>query len=352
MLFARDDELVGCHLGETLEHVGRLSRVQEHAPHFDRIPHAPLPADQARRRPPALAQLDVQRGQIARAEADEGVLAAEQRHHHLAGVAGRQNLSAVRIANLHHRVFGQVPAGRRLTLEAQIAGFGRAVALANREAVAFQVSAQRRGQRLRRHPGDPQRPCFRIVSQLLCFLQQRLQVARQADVAGDAHICHELHLLLHVANAARNHRTPDSPQTLLEHSAGWRHVVSEGVERDVTRSKAGGLQRRLPAPVIGHRGFGIVDGARGLEDTAQLAWFDSQQPTKRRILSLHRQEIILAGHRNARQIGGVGDVGRGEAGGGQLLCEGRRALSGMGNDLAYLSIEPRIESIEIKGHSS
>ena len=80
-------------------------------------------------------------------------------------------------------------------------------------------------------------------AQLVGLLEDDLEERRRADVAVRLQVGHRLHLLLGLADAAREHRAAQRVRAGLEHRARRREVVGEAVVDEVAAAEARREQR-------------------------------------------------------------------------------------------------------------
>ena len=311
MAAAGDHGLPAFHLGVARHQPAQLPGVQEHAAHFDRIPDAALPAHQAGFGPPAGAGFGVDGGEVAGAEADEGVIGVEERDHDLAGLARGQGLAAVEVANLHDDVIGDVPAVFLLAFVAQVAAFRRAVPLADGDAAGVDGGPQGGRQRFGGDEGFFQ---GERQTQGFGFFQQGVEVGGQPDVAVHLQVVEQAHLLLLVAHAAGDDGAADGHQPLLEHGARRGEVVAEGVQHAVALAEMRGAQGALPTPVVPAAGLGVVNWAGGLENALEVAGFTGQKAAEGRAGRLKFRQIVLADGGQAVEVFEGGDFLRDQAG--------------------------------------
>ena len=307
--------------------------MEEHALHLHQLIAASQPAPELGGAAAAGAGPVIHRREVARAEADERIGPVEEGDNNLAHLAGPQGLAGLGIGDLDDGPAGQVHAALRVALVGQAAAVGGAEALADGgPEEGLHRGPQRVGQGLRSGEGHLQAEVLGGVQALLLGPLADLEEERgHPHKPGDAEVAEDLNLNFPVAHARGYQWAAQGPEGIVEHHPRRRHLVAEGVDAHVTAPEAGGEQGLLPAPAL-VQALGVVDGARGAEDPADLVQGHGEEAAEGRVLPLHVHQLGLGSHRQLGQVIEAADVARRHARGLEEGPDGGGIGSGVGDD--------------------
>jgi hypothetical protein len=138
-----------------------------------------------------------------------------------------------------------------------------------------------------------------VALKLVALLDDQLEKRGSADERVDTEVAYRRYLHLGLADAGRHHGAAERQRPRLEHRAGGRKVVSEGVDHQVAGTKAAGVKAARGAPPVLALSLRIVNRSRRDEDLAQPLARRGIEPAERRYLLLQLAEIGFARHRQA-----------------------------------------------------
>ena len=134
------------------------------------------------------------------------------------------------------------------------------------------------------------------------LLEEREQEARRPDVGGGAEVRGHLRLQLGLTDAAGDGDAPERARAVVEHEAERGQVIGGGDERDVALAEPRRGEAVAEPPEVVAPPLGVVDGAGRHEHAGEPLHRDAREAAERRLLRLEAQEVVLARHRDAREV--------------------------------------------------
>jgi hypothetical protein len=167
-------------------------------------------------------------------------------------------------------------------------------------------------QRRRQRPARGQRLGERgdVGLDLLRLVQEYLQEVGRAGVGVGPVMGDRPDLQLALPDAGGDHRAAQRMGRRLEHGAGRREMVAEGVVDDVPGPEPGGEQGAGEPPPVAAMALRVGDRPGRQEQPRELAHWRGGKPAERRRRGLQRRQPRLAQHRQPGERRARGQLGR------------------------------------------
>ena len=310
-----------------LQHRRHLFWMDEHALDLRGLVGTAQPAANARVGAAAGRHARQDRGKVAGTEADQRIVGIETGDHDFADFAVGQHLARAGAHDFENQFFFEHQAFMACGFVGDHAEVGAGVGLVGVDAALGTRLLLRREKGFAGHHGFLQ--ARHIGFQFIGLVEDDLQETRRANITRRPKIGDGLYLHFSLADAGRKDRAAELARRAVDHEAGGREVVGERVVHQFSGAKTGGMERAPEAPPVGRLAFGIVDRPGRGKDAAESGQRRRRQAAEGQPFLLQLKQLVLADHRQTRQIGARLDVARFD--GSEMLGVPRRLTPGVGH---------------------